>query len=193
MARKDDSPSIDVYALIDEHASPYSIEERLAVVMRYAACGNLKQVSREMKLSYDTLKHWKNYCDWWAPVLQECRRRKQDELDGTLTNIIDMSLAEIVDRITHGDTKYVAKTGETYKVPMTGKELAWVGSILFDKRAALRGDPTTITRPSDAGNIQQLKEEFKKFTELAHSSGMLSKPISPEAQPADDEDYEESN
>ena len=45
----------------------------------------------------------------WNLAVAECRKRKQDELDGNLTQTIHIAMGEILDRIQNGDS-VVGKT-----------------------------------------------------------------------------------
>lgn len=172
---------VDIYTIVREHISPYTVEERINAVMCYITSRNMKEAAKTANVPYETLKWWKYRCSWWDPVITELRRRKQDELDGALTGLIHDTIGKIADRVNDGDTKYDTKTGSLYQVPMTGKELATVAGILFDKRAAMRGDPTSITRPqTSADHIKELESRFKDFTAKLENAGAVAKPINGE-------------
>ena len=178
MAQESSNKGLDVYALIAEHKSgKYSVEERLNAAMLYVCEKSLKEVHRKTGIPYMTLIDWKRLTEWWAPVVQECRRRKQDELDSTMTHMIDNAINGILDRIANGDVK-LDKMGNQIRVPMSGKELAWVTGVMFDKRASLRGDPITHSRNvSSAESLQQLKDQFKTFVNQMEQAGALAKPL----------------
>ena len=107
MSGDENRDATELYVLLAEHKSTYSIEDRLKAVMLYAAVGNMAEVSRQVNMPYYTIKDWRE-CEWWPIALNECRKRKQDELDGKLTSIIDEANNQIVDRLQQGDY-YVAK------------------------------------------------------------------------------------
>ena len=176
---KESSDGVDVYGILSEvRSSKYSVEDRLGVVMRWISGSNMKQISRDTGIPYMTIVEWKLHTDWWHDVVQECRRRKQEELDGTLTGLVHDIMGKIGERIREGDVKYDSKLGTTYNLPVPARELATVAGILFDKRAAMRGDPTTVTgKVSDEDQLKMLKEQFKDFSKQLQDAGHLAKPI----------------
>lgn len=178
----DDSPKAvedgpNLYELIADHkAKKYTVEERLAVALKYASTGSLTKTAKETGVPLMTISDWRNKTEWWVPAVAECRKRKQDEIDGKLTEIIDSALEQVTDRIRNGDSK-VTKDG-IVKVPMSGKELSWVAGILFDKRAALRGDPINITKSTTAEDqMKALENKFEEFAKKMDATGALAKPI----------------
>lgn len=99
----------ELFVLLAEHRSSYSVDDRLRVAMLYVAEGNMKEVMRKTGINYETLKSWK-VCEWWPLAVAECRKRKQDELDGNLTKTIHIAMGEVLDRIQNGDS-LLGKTG----------------------------------------------------------------------------------
>ena len=56
----------------------------------------------------------------------------------------------------------IDKNGDVVRRQMSGKDKAWVMGITFDKRALLRGDPTSRTEKVDQkALISELKEDFE--------------------------------
>jgi len=108
MSGDENKNATELYVLLAEHKSTYSIDDRLSAVMLYAAEGNLAEVARKTNIPYYTVKDWKE-CEWWPVALSECRKRKQDELDSMFTNVIHEAIGQASDRIRNGDY-YVAKT-----------------------------------------------------------------------------------
>lgn len=180
---EDDSPKQaepegpNLYELISAQKTvKYSVEDKLAVALKYSATGSLTKTAKETGVPLMTISDWKNKTEWWEPAVRECRKRKQDELDGKLTEIIDNALEQVTDRVLNGDSK-VTKDG-IVKVPMSGKELSWVAGILFDKRAALRGDPINITKSTTAEDqMKALENKFEEFARKMDANGALAKPI----------------
>jgi uncharacterized protein with beta-barrel porin domain len=82
-------------------------------------------------------------------------------VDGTLTSIIHAAAGGVMDSILHGD-EVIDKNGDLVRRQMSGKDKAWVMGITFDKRALLRGDPTSRTEKVDQkALISELKEDFE--------------------------------
>ena len=158
--------------------SKYTHDEKLNAVMRYVSCGNMKAVSRETGIPYMTIVEWKRSSEWWDDVVQECKKRWQEDLDGNMTGVIHDIMGGIAERIQDGDSVYDSKTGQIVRVPIKGKELATIAGILFDKRAAMRGDPTNITKQTTSSEqLKALESKFKEFSQALESSGAMAKPI----------------
>lgn len=165
---KERERNAQLYQLLAEHQSAYSIDDRLKACMLYAAEGNMAEVSRKTGLAYDTLKDWKTY-EWWPVALDWCRRHKQDELDGMLTGVIQDAVLEVADRIKEGDW-VVKKDGSKERLPMKGREIAITLGVLYDKRALIRGQATshTVSINQDA-KMKMLEDKFKQFANILES------------------------
>lgn len=158
--------------------SDYTVEQKMSLLLRYVVTGNLTKACEEQGVPYQTAIYWKRNSEWWDTALRELRKRKQDDLDGTLTGIIHDITEAIVDRIKNGDSTYDSKIGQVVRIPMKGKELATTLGILFDKRAAMRGDPSHITKQATSEEqLQLLKDQFKDFSKQLQDAGHLAKPI----------------
>lgn len=149
-------------------SNTYTIEERLRAVQVYMIYGNMKKVERDLGIPYDTLKDWKYKSQWWEPAMKECKKAKNEELDGTLTQVVHEAGDAILDRIRYGDTK-VDKDGELVRVPMSGRDLAGVLHLMHDKRALLRGDPTQKIQTTTASeNLSALEKKFESIAKMLH-------------------------
>lgn len=179
---KDEDPDkgADLYAIVTSNRClKWSAEDRIRAVMLYVAEGSLPRVAKMSPVPYTTLLEWRYRHAWWPAAVAECRRRKQDELDAKLTGIIDRATDEISDRVENGDAK-IDRKGDKIKVPMQGKELAVVAGILFDKRAAIRGDPINIKQSNSDDQLQKLERKFMEFAKTMKESGNLAKPVNEE-------------
>ena len=75
---------------------------------------------------------------------------------------------KLEDRVRNGNIKLNPKTGELNRIPMTSGELAKdaVG-IPYDKRALMRGDPTSRTERVDPKlMLEDLAKQFVKIVEM---------------------------
>ena len=138
----------------------YTADEKLAAVLAYVMTGSIRGVVRLTGLKQQVVSDWKNNSSWWTDAYMSIKKEKQDEVDGGLTTIIHAASGEIIDRIVNGD-EIIDKNGDSVRRKMSGKELAWVMGITYDKRALLRGDPTSRTEKVDAKTqIEDLRREF---------------------------------
>jgi hypothetical protein len=91
-----------LYVLLADHQSKYSLDARLKACYLFAIEGNMAEVQRKTGIPYETLKDWKDQ-EWWPVALAECRKRKQDELDSMLSQVIHDAVGKVADRIAEGD------------------------------------------------------------------------------------------
>lgn len=154
-----DNNELDLTSLYSSRAK-YTADEKLAAVLAYVMTGSVRGVVRLTGLKQQVVSDWKNNSSWWPDAYANVKKQKQEEVDGTLTSIIHAAAGSILDRILHGD-EVIDKNGDPVRRKMSGKELAWVMGITFDKRALLRGDPTSRTEKVDQkALIEELKEDF---------------------------------
>ena len=151
----------------------YTPEERIMAATYYAVTGSSIQASEKCAqtgtpIPASTIRKWKNTTSWWKPVLHEVRKAKQDQLDAKLTSIIMEGADKLEDRVRNGNIKLNPKTGELNRIPMTSGELAKdaVG-IPYDKRALMRGDPTSRTEKIDPKlMLEDLAKQFVRIVEM---------------------------
>ena len=156
--------SSELYQMIADHKSTYSVDDRLHVVMLYITEGNMKKVEKMTGIHYQTLAGWKE-TDWWTPALQFCHKRKDKELELRFSRVIHDAVSEIHDRVTKGDW-LVMKDGEKVRKPMTGRDLSVVMGVIHDKRQLLRGEATSLTvqKDSQADKLKALEQKFNEFS-----------------------------
>ena len=154
-----DCSQVDLTSLYSAKAK-YTAEEKLAAVVAYVLTGTVRGVVRLTGFKQQVISDWKNNSTWWPDAYRQIKLEKQEEVDGTLTSIIHAAGSGILDRILNGD-EVIDKNGDLVRRKMSGKELAWTMGITFDKRALLRGDPTSRTEKVDqTAIIEELKGSF---------------------------------
>jgi len=141
----------------------YTAEEKLAAVLAYVMTGSVRGVVRLTGFKQQVISDWKNNSSWWPDAYAKVKKQKQEEIDGSLTSIVHPSAGAIMDRILNGD-EVIDKNGDLVRRAMSGKDVAWIFGITFDKRQLLRGDPTSRTEKVDQGAmIEELKDSFSKM------------------------------
>ena len=143
----------------------YTADEKLAAVLAYVMTGSVRGVVRITGFKQQVVSDWKNNSSWWPDAYAAVKKDKQEEVDGFLTSIIHASAGGVMDAIMNGD-EVIDKNGDLVRRQMSGKDKAWVMGITFDKRALLRGDPTSRTEKVDQTRlIDELKDQF---AQMAH-------------------------
>ena len=157
--------------------SKYTPEQKVNAVMTYVMTGTIKKSAKIIGMPQQTLNKWKLHAVWWDDTVRECRKKKQDELDSMYTNLIHDVVGQVQDRIENGDTK-ISRDGVVTKIPMTGKDLAIVMAVTFDKRQLLRGEATSrVEKVSEKERIERLADSFKEMSKKMKSLGMDAKVI----------------
>lgn len=148
--------------LIGSAQSKHTTEEKINCVALYATCGSMLQVSKYTGVDYDLIRAWKCRAPWWQDTIQKIRLKQQDRLDASMTAIIDSTMKGLADRVEDGEYIQNPKTGEIARVPMKSRDLAILTGIIFDKRALIRGDATSIstTKTDSLKNVEAKMLEF---------------------------------
>lgn len=142
----------------------YTVDQKIQAATYYTISGNYQDVGRKTGIDPEAVRWWAKK-QWWKDLVKIIRLGKQDELDAKITDIIHLGVGQLKDRVEHGNIRINQVTGEEYRAPMTSTELARDAlGIPYDKRALLRGDPTSRTERIGAeDNLRLLAEQFVKM------------------------------
>ena len=149
----------------------YTPQQRIQAATVWTVTGNCAEVERQTGIPYHTVWFWKTKSIWWKELVRQVRKAKQEELDGMLTGIIISGAEQLKERIEHGNHRvHIGDEGQRtdYRVPLSSSELAKDAlGIPFDKRALLRGDPTSRTErgtnEETTALLTQLAKNFESF------------------------------
>lgn len=149
----------------------YTPADKIAAVTAFMVTGSSTQASKYCGVPQQTIQGWRK-TEWWHQLTQQVKKEKNDELDSQLTAVLHEAVGAALDRVLDGDTHYDSKTGQQYKMPVKGKDLAAMTAMLFDKRQLLRGDVTSRTeKVSTDARLSKLKAQFEKFSNAKEISG----------------------
>lgn len=167
------------YNVSDMLADIYDPRARIApeIKIQAAACfmmtGTVNGAERLSGIDHRTISDWKNNAQWWAPVLSKVRKEKQDELDAKLTSLIHKSTDALEDRLANGE-EVMTKDG-FQKKQLNARDIINSISTLYDKRAMLRGDPTSITHKATSSDVvKELREEFAAIAARAMEAKVVN-------------------
>lgn len=147
---------------LDDSHSKYTKEQKIRVVGLFLSGSTLSEAAKAEGIPQQTVDNWKNNSVWWNEVIHDIRKNKQDELDNLLTKTIHSALEKINDRLEYGDYQFDSKSGDLVRIPPKAREIASVLTVIYDKRALIRGEATSI-RTDSATSLQSLEDKFKKF------------------------------
>ena len=167
------------YEIVAGHAvhniSKYSTEKKVQAVVVYFLNQSYKKTARMCTIPEGTLKDWSETV-WWKEAYQRIKKEKNEELDGKISAILDRSIALISKRLKTGDAT-VSKDGTLIYKPVAARDVALISAILFDKRALMRGDPTSRTEKVSTDEV--LANLMDSFQKLADKSVRKEKVINP--------------
>ena len=171
----------DMYADIYDPKAKIAPELKIQAAVCYMLTGTVKGVERLTGISHQTVSEWKNKSQWWPLVLAKVKKEKQDELDAEITALIHKSTESLLDRLENGDEVLLKDgSGETARIErfqrkLSGKDIASIINTLYDKRAMLRGDPTSITaKVTSIDVLSELKSTFEKIAAEASNKRVVS-------------------
>lgn len=148
---------------LDHPQSKYHPEQKINAVTTFLLTHSLLKAATFSGVPYGTVRKWSSESPWWKEVLSRIRKQKNDELDARLSITIDKTMGEIEDRLEHGDV-VIRPSGEQVRKPLGGKELVTMLGILYDKRALMRGDPTSRSvSTSPSSMLAELKKSFESL------------------------------
>lgn len=146
---------------IDSPHAKYPKELKIKAAATYLTSGNVTETAMICGVDVKLISDWKQNSKWWPQLIDDMRKAKQDQLDAVLTTAIDGLLDKLGTRIEQGDP-YVKKDGTIGYLPVKTKDLAVTMAVLYDKRALVRGEATSIRKESTE-SLKTLENRFKEF------------------------------
>ena len=174
---------LDATEFADMMADIYNPQAKIAPELKvqaavcYMLTGTVKGVERMTGISHQTVSEWKNKSLWWPSVLTKVKKDKQEELDAEITALLHQSTAALKDRLEHGDVTLhkMGDSVEKHEKKLSGRDLATIINTLYDKRAMLRGDPTSISAKTTSSDVlEELKATFEKIADSAYTKKVIS-------------------
>lgn len=165
--------------------SRYSAEQKINALTHFIITGSYQKSADMTGIPAHTIRGWATRTPWWQEAMDKIRKHQNNELDARISLLFSKAMDEIDDRIENGDFVIDRKTGQKHRVPVAAKDLTSIVCYLYDKRALMRGDVTSITANTSP---KKLLEELKKgFEQL--SSNIQEKKIE-ESIPVEGVEYE---
>jgi hypothetical protein len=133
---------------LTDSRSQFTAEDKIAVVMAYLITGGNSTKAADLSAVHEmkpaTIRQWKKRSKWWANAEAFAKSLLQKDLDRAYTKMLHRTEQEIFDRVENGDV-VMLKDGTQVRKPLGGKDLMYIHGIMHDKRAMLRGEPTSRT------------------------------------------------
>jgi len=147
-----------------------SDEARLQAVAHYFVTGSARKTAQIVGLAERTVRGWTKL-DWWEKETELLKAAAEDEFRADCMQIVTKATEQIMDRINNGDAVLNTKTGEVQRVPMKGKDLAWIRSITYDKLRISEGLPTSIQQKQSSDD---LLSQFRKIANEVREKDVVS-------------------
>jgi hypothetical protein len=176
---KDTSGNMVVMPGYKASAVVWSDSTKYDAVALYLETRNLKEVSRQLAIAYETIQYWKTE-PWWDETVNEIEDGKARKLARTMENIVDKSLIAVEDRLEHGDYAISPTTGLTIRKPVSMKDAAKVASDLLDKKTKV--EAKYQKELASTAIPQQLLELAKQFASFAKAKEIKQEPITIEME-----------
>lgn len=150
----------------------YTPTEKLFALCAWLVTGTPKKASQFCGIPAGTISAFKQ-TNWWKSSLEIIQKDRQGDLDLALTKVIHKAAEVQLDRLEKGDIVPQIVKGEVQYVarPVTARDAAVVASQMADKRALMRGDPTTRVEKTSSQRLNELQKQFEKFAKAKTIEG----------------------
>lgn len=168
---------------VEPHFEPDE-RRREAFVAAYFETGNAAKSGALAGVHPNTAHKW-SHEPWFEKAIKDLKRSLDKQMDGKITKILSRVLESLEDRIEKGDTKVLSTKDGIFErqVPVSARDLAIVGGVLFDKRNQLRREPE-----NDEGNesaLDRIAERLRQYALVQNKDPLRDTSV------ADVNDYED--
>lgn len=146
------------------------MEDKLRAAFAYIITGNSVDASKLCNVPDRTIREWAE-STWWSELVAEAKTAKNVELDAMYTRIMAKAIGQVEERIDNGDV-VIDKNGNQVRKSVNAKDLAIIASIFQDKRAIVRGEPTSISRRiNERERLKQIASGLEAVEEREQAKG----------------------
>jgi hypothetical protein len=142
----------------------YTWQKKVEVVTKYMSLGNMRLVSELCSVPYETLYDWRKQ-DWWKQLVEEIRVAKKAKTNQKLTDIIDISLEIVADRLENGDFVLNQKTGQVERKPVSVRDASTITNNLLTRQIQMEemASKADVQRDTIQETLKILAKEFSKW------------------------------
>jgi len=140
----------------------YTENQKLEALKLWLVIGNLHQVSRDLKIPYDTVKAWR-YQKWWTDLAVEIKSEGRLELSAKLRKVAEKALGETLDRLENGDVR-LSPTGGMERVPVTAAVASKIATDFLQKSEELDRVQDNQSLQTVNDRLLALATSFEKFS-----------------------------
>lgn len=173
--------------LRDKRAFP--IQKKIDAVALYLATGNMQLVADHTGVSYMMIRRWVK-SEWWKDLTAEVKATKRVKVDSKLTQIIDLALGKVEDRLVNGDVVMNFKTGEVERREVSMKDALKASTDLMQRQEAIEKievvDNTQKNTESIKDQLTMLADQFARFNGMAPIQVIE---MAPSEEPDEDDEF----
>lgn len=147
----------------------YSKEDVADFFILYVSGTPIRESARTVGIKETTAKRWRSR-PWWSIFEAAARKVASQAADRKLSKTLDLAIKNLTDRLKDGDPYTVQ--GEVRFKPVSAKDTAIAMGVIYDKRALIRGEATTISAEAKTEE-ERLKELSEAFEEISTGKPIL--------------------
>lgn len=140
----------------------YTENQKIDALKLWLVLGNLRQVARDLKIPFETVKQWR-YSKWWADLAVEIKSEGRLELSAKLRKVAEKALGETLDRLENGDVR-LSPTGQMERVPVTAAVASKIATDFLAKSEELDRTQDNETLQTVNDRLLALATSFEKFS-----------------------------
>lgn len=150
-----------------EQSSKWSWSEKADVVSLYMSTGNMRLVSEQRHVPYDTLCAWKK-SEWWPTLVDELRLAKKLKQNTKIDTILEAGVEVIKDRLENGDYILNNKTGVVQRKPVSLRDAGAITNALMTRQIQMEelAQRMDYRESSMKDTLDLLAKEFQKWNRL---------------------------
>lgn len=155
----------EITAPVDSPRSyPWSV--KLKAVEHFMNNGNLRLTAEVMNINFYTLNDWKR-SDWWPRLVEEIRASRRNIKSNKISDLIDVSLEAMADRLENGEYVLNNKTGQVIRKPCSLRDINAMTNNLLARQMQL--EELTDRMENTSSNVQDtLKTLATEFAKMAN-------------------------
>lgn len=164
--------SADTQALPEKRVSNW--ETKVRCVEKYLLLGNLRVISEQEGVKYDTLIDWKK-SDWWKQLADEIRAARTSKKANKLSDIVNTSLEAIEDRLKNGDYVLNVKTGKIERRKVSLRDLNALTNNMLARQLQLEEFADKVEQRTESSEqiMASLAKEFAKMVKKTTASEVI--------------------
>jgi hypothetical protein len=143
----------------------WSEAKRIEFITTYLAMGNFAQTCAVTRIPLHTAHNWRKQ-PWWKEFVAQVQAEGDVEVDTKISKIVSRTLAQLEDRVEHGDHILDSRTGEVRRIPVKLRDLTGTTTQLLQRREVIRKAPAAAEQAeATQDRLNKLAEQFTRMVQ----------------------------